>query len=1006
MERYRQQLKGRGTTLDTDTSRATRLPHAPQSMGIAFEDLGSDFGRQRSQPRSSTSSPHKRRASSKGTTIALNDDFSDDEIDFLSGSSRHGSETPQKPRKSSKPKSSVTVAEPLAIVIDRHQANPNYRAIDYKRIKIPKKSSAASSAAQTPENSQEPRPTASGAGQSSSRPVSQSRSETRAISPVQPEKEKPRRKVPLRERSPNQDRPWGRRVSTPPREKRDTRKEQVRDMDTTPRPSRPAPRPANKVSRSSLGKSQTVPDLGVHSSQDKAMSHPMSRSQTVQDIIHLTSSESDSPEADVSETERRMSEKARGKVKAKADPFSSISPLSSQTDKQGAINETDQGRTLAKSKGKKGRERADPFSTLSPLKSPVRPKRTDTLSSFPMPSPLSSPATRHSSSPSHAKTSGSQRRTVIMTSSDDDDNDDTPERPLRPFPMETQVLASIHSTSPVGKRSGPGSGTEGPSSTYRKKRRREIDKFSLDVDSDSDEDMALVDPKTLCPWCDERLPSEPTPHLRALMAAAKRVSRPEDRLANPLGLRAPLTAFVGVCQRHRFERDWIPRARRKGWPTKIAWDKLVARISRVKSDLKAIVDDVDEDFAPDVSQVSSNKRPRKQNEFWQEVVKNVRQHGSRQTAGARGQFQHFNKTQPGYYGELGYVIIHQTLCDLFPPADFHPDATLPLTPSDFIALVLVPEAAVRLIIDDLSLPRDKAIETLRESVEYGVAMFPADEGEGDLANESALGSQGGRLGATETMFMERARARRKEIEEEERREEEEALRAQTETETDSKSKSKSKPRPKPKGKGKASGAQTDVESIAPTSSPPSSGSGSKRKTRVVTRDRSTSRNVGPGVGSIIIELSSDTAESEAAGPSKRRKKARGAKTDVGMSDAATDEPTPKAPKVKPRPRPKPRSASITSRDSDVQEVEPPSSSQPTPFVSFSARGEPSVQRVASQTSIPVDASATPRAKPKARKSDTLSIIPSPPKVGGSQSGAKPPLQIARERRQQHTGTAR
>lgn len=293
------------------------------------------------------------------------------------------------------------------------------------------------------------------------------------------------------------------------------------------------------------------------------------------------------------------------------------------------------------------------------------------------------------------------------------------------------------------------------------------------------------------------------------------------------------------------------------------------------------------------------------------------------------------------YGELGYVIIHQTLCDLFPPADFHPDATLPLTPSDFIALVLVPEAAVRLIIDDLSLPRDKAIETLRESVEYGVAMFPADEGEGDLANESALGSQEGRLGATETMFMERARARRKEIEEEERREEEEALRVQTETETESKSKSKPRPRPKPKGKGKASGAQTDAESIAATSSPPSNGSGSKRKTRVVTRGRSTSGNVGPGVGSIVIGLSSDTAESDAAVPSKRMK-ARGAKTDVGMSDAATDELTPKAPKVKPRPRPKPRSASVKSRDSDMQEVVPPLSSQPTPFVSFYTKGEPSV----------------------------------------------------------------
>ena len=156
-----------------------------------------------------------------------------------------------------------------------------------------------------------------------------------------------------------------------------------------------------------------------------------------------------------------------------------------------------------------------------------------------------------------------------------------------------------------------------------------------------------VDPKTLCPWCDERPPDEPTPHLRALISAAKRVSHPEDRLTNPIGLRAPPAAFVGVCQRHRFERDWIPRARQKGWPTRIVWDRLADRVNRLKATLQAIVDDVDEDFVPDVPRRSASGRPRKENEFWQEVVKNVRQQGSRQTTGVRGQFMHFNKTQPG-----------------------------------------------------------------------------------------------------------------------------------------------------------------------------------------------------------------------------------------------------------------------------------------------------------------------------------------------------------------------
>ena len=133
------------------------------------------------------------------------------------------------------------------------------------------------------------------------------------------------------------------------------------------------------------------------------------------------------------------------------------------------------------------------------------------------------------------------------------------------------------------------------------------------------------------------------------MAAAKRVSYPDDRLTNPLGLRAPLTAFVGVCQRHRFERNWIPRACKRGWPTTIDWEALSGRISRLRRHLQAIVDDVDEEFASEAHRAPAggSRRPRKENEFWMEAVKNVRQQGSRRTAGVRGQFLHFNKTQPG-----------------------------------------------------------------------------------------------------------------------------------------------------------------------------------------------------------------------------------------------------------------------------------------------------------------------------------------------------------------------
>jgi hypothetical protein len=107
------------------------------------------------------------------------------------------------------------------------------------------------------------------------------------------------------------------------------------------------------------------------------------------------------------------------------------------------------------------------------------------------------------------------------------------------------------------------------------------------------------------------------------------------------------------------------------------------------------------------------------------------------------------------YGELGYLIIHQTIYQLVPPDTIDPDSTAPLTPSDFIQRILVPEAAVCLIMEDLQSTYLNAIKTLRESVEYGVAMFP-DTGD----NEEGIK-------AADDVVKERAKLRRKQLLQEE-----------------------------------------------------------------------------------------------------------------------------------------------------------------------------------------------------------------------------------------------
>ena len=311
--------------------------------------------------------------------------------------------------------------------------------------------------------------------------------------------------------------------------------------------------------------------------------------------------------------------------------------------------------------------------------------------------------------------------------------------------------------------------------------------------------------------------------------------------------------------------------------------------------------------------------------------------------------------------------------------------------------MLVPETAIRLITEDLSLPRAKAIETLRESVEYGVAMFPADETEGDTRGAGVDGTDAP-LGATEQLFMARAKARRKELEVEERLDAEAAQRAAATAAEAAGPPPKAKPRPRPRAK--VPGAQTDAESATDrASSPPNSG---KRKVRA-SASREARRNIGPGPGSVVIELSSDTGGSDVPSPPKRQKGANdGAKpgSRAGSTKPSISDATPK-PKVVPRPRAKkPRSGSVTDSalsDAADAEIPPPSSSQHSPLTSTNSKADVSLP-----SNIELDAfgDATPRPKPK------VTSNPSDTETGQPSTSNKAPLEVARERRRQGKGNGR
>ncbi|TFK25106.1 hypothetical protein FA15DRAFT_372634 [Coprinopsis marcescibilis] len=379
---------------------------------------------------------------------------------------------------------------------------------------------------------------------------------------------------------------------------------------------------------------------------------------------------------------------------------------------------------------------------------------------------------------------------------------------IHAFPLDTQFFNKSPSpnSSTFRKRESGRFSSEDEDRTPRKKKRESLGTQAF-REAKYEQDSLFIapgtDPKTLCPYCDAKLPPSPSPHLQHLLKAAERKSVRDRRPTNPLGRKAPFTAYIAVCQRHRFETQVLPVAEQNGWPKNIDWKKLATRIGKMKKQLNDIIDDTEDNTVIEISEDdgsvsdSFGSGARFKCFFWRDFMKAVKKKGSRAAAGVKDQFLNFEKTQPGYYGELGSMIIYQTLVDMFPPSSYEVEKITPLGPEEFMQRILVPEVALRLIMEDRSLKGESgkkaALQVLRDSATYGVQMFPSDAGEEDA--ETSRGNKHGEgIAAGELIVMERAKKRRKEIEEEEEMEEKQRL-AEKEEQA-------ARPRPKPRMKAK------------------------------------------------------------------------------------------------------------------------------------------------------------------------------------------------------------
>ncbi|KAG6374759.1 hypothetical protein JVT61DRAFT_4135 [Boletus reticuloceps] len=758
--------EGTASSMDFFSDPSHRMSQRPSAVksgeGLGFQELSSTFGLplkpvvtygKSSKGKSKAAATHPPK--SRGAPLRISEDESDDELLLSSQNSMGGDATPSskhvvKGKKPSTPSDDEETVRVNGRVLTAHPSfkPSSYDAVKKLRFMRNKKSTLAGDAV-----TEAPPPSSSlGDSQDLFKPISDDIEIPDDSPQGRPSSSRPKASD-TRRTSPIRTRTTARRL--PDTKDSSTSKPPSSTKDTPGIPAKPRPR-ARLVIKSTPQKHDSSPESTPRPAAQKR-DLPL-RSKT--------------PERPTKAEKKRTIKKPSVPSPSRREPQEF--PMSLQA-KKNASNGAWSGNASSSKTKKAGISRAATFVNASkpiPLPSPLRTKHISRGTTFPNLPPLSS-------------SKGKGKARAKSPEEDDVDLSGAPGKRSgpQPFPMSSQMLAgvdrrsrssSIRSPKSTKRASSDDSGAEQGRTAKKHKDSCSgvldtLDYLHEPMEDDSIELGYARDPSRMCPYCDEELPSHSTPFLQHLLAAARKKSVSDPRPRNRGALKAPLTVYISVCQRHRFESHQLPIAIERGWPRTIDFTKVPARVKKMKKELEAIL--LDKDDTSDIEDLGTDDghgRSRSKSVFWREVKKEVKKQGSRAVVGVRGQFASFEKTQPGYYGEQGSVIIHQTLFDLFPPSTF--DATLiaPLAPAEFIQRVLVPEAGWRLIAQDLCVDMEDAIVTLRDSAQYGVAMFP-DTGEN---KRKGVNGDDDEMGVADQIVMERARARRKELAEEEKVEKE------------------------------------------------------------------------------------------------------------------------------------------------------------------------------------------------------------------------------------------
>ncbi|KAJ7635628.1 hypothetical protein B0H17DRAFT_1149677 [Mycena rosella] len=201
-----------------------------------------------------------------------------------------------------------------------------------------------------------------------------------------------------------------------------------------------------------------------------------------------------------------------------------------------------------------------------------------------------------------------------------------------------------------------------------------------------------------------------------------------DPIPGNAGHRRPTSMMLvgGYCEKHRLERDIFPRAIAGKWLFTPDFSTLFKRILSLRPALVLLNEEIENSsFFRDEKAHYTPKPPQpgEQQMSMTQMLSVGRQYASVERLHAQG---------AGYYSEIGYEIFMVAVRFMFPDG-VNLEHYAPLPYSVVLAEVLLPEAAVRIVEQDLELSPRAAKRVLRESYLFGVNRHPSTTESPDVA---------------------------------------------------------------------------------------------------------------------------------------------------------------------------------------------------------------------------------------------------------------------------------